>query len=71
MFREEIHFDTIILFRHFDMLKSVFYVVLVNTFCPINDMDFQCRFKVEFSPARPSLHRLYFIYAVNAIPGKK
>ena len=64
-------FCAIILFRHFDMLKLVFYVLLANTFCPINDMDFHCRVKVEFSPARPSLHCFYFIYAVNAILGKK
>ena len=64
-------FCAIILFRHFYMSKLVFYVLLANTFCPINDMDFHCRVKVEFSPARPSLHCFYVIYAVNAILGKK
>ena len=53
------------------MSKLVFYVLLVNIFCPIDDKDFHCRVKVEFSPARPSLHCLYFIYALNAILGKK
>ena len=64
-------FCAITLFRDFDMSKLVFYVQLVNIFCPINDMDFLCRVKVEFSPARPSLHCLCCIYAVNAILEKK
>ena len=62
MFREEIHFVVITLFRDSDMSKLVCYVQLVNIFCPINDMDFHCRVKVEFSPARPSLHLLPLLY---------
>ena len=64
-------FCAITLFRDFDMSKLVFYVQLVNIFCPINDMDFLCRVKVEFSPTRPSLHCLCCIYAVNAMLEKK
>ena len=64
-------FCAITLFRDFDMSKLVFYVQLVNIFCNINDMDFLCRVKVEFSPARPSLHCLCCICAVNAILEKK
>ena len=33
-------FCAIILFGHFDISKLVFYVLLVNIFCPINDTGF-------------------------------